>query len=181
MPLGRTNLPRRFKQDDLCRAKLLDNFLDNSLLKLRSLDMAQRRLEVDMKVTQHLSCHLVPSLLPSLKCDTSENFNAALTGGIFLYSAQYIACIPPFMLVPLKNSGRNMIQYIVSRIRYQYSENLVADEKVYVNLIPFIVMYTFLIHSRYSLYKTKKDTVNAILFILQLIHSSFNNDTVYTN
>jgi hypothetical protein len=33
-PLGRTNLPRRFKQDDLCTAELLDNFLDNSLLKL---------------------------------------------------------------------------------------------------------------------------------------------------
>jgi hypothetical protein len=31
--------------------------------------------------------------------------------------------------VPLKNSGRNAIQYIVSRIRYQYYENLVADEK----------------------------------------------------
>ncbi len=67
---------------------------------------------------------------------------------------------------PLKNSGRNAIQYIVSPIRYQYSENLVADEKVYVNLIPFIVTYTFLIHSQYSLYKTKKDTVNAILFIV---------------
>ncbi len=67
---------------------------------------------------------------------------------------------------PLKNSGRNAIQYIVSRIRYQYSENLVADEKVYVNLIPFIVTYTFFIHSRYNLYKTKKDTVNAILFIV---------------
>ncbi len=50
-PLRHTNLPRRFKQDDLCRAKLLDNFLDNSLLKLWFLDMAQRRLEVDMKVT----------------------------------------------------------------------------------------------------------------------------------
>jgi hypothetical protein len=34
MPLGRTNLPWWFKQDNLCRAKLLDNFLDNSLLKL---------------------------------------------------------------------------------------------------------------------------------------------------
>ncbi len=51
MPLGRTDLPRRVKQDNLCRAKLLDNFLDNSLLKLWSLDMAQRQLEVDMKVT----------------------------------------------------------------------------------------------------------------------------------
>ncbi len=50
-PLGRTNLPRRFKQDNLCRAKLLDNFLDHSLLKLWLLDMAQRWLEVDMKVT----------------------------------------------------------------------------------------------------------------------------------
>ncbi len=68
--------------------------------------------------------------------------------------------------LPLKNSGRKAIQYIVSRIRYQYSENLVADEKVYVNLIPFIVTYTFLIHSRYGLYKTKKDTVNGILFFV---------------
>ncbi len=34
MPLGCTNLPRQFKQDNLCRAKSLDNFLDNSLLKL---------------------------------------------------------------------------------------------------------------------------------------------------
>ncbi len=51
-----------------------------------------------------------------------------------------------FFGTPLKNSGRNAIQYVVSRIRYQYSENLVANEKVYVNLIPFIVMYTFLIH-----------------------------------
>ncbi len=34
MPLGRTDLPQRFKQDDLCRAELLDNFLDHSLLKL---------------------------------------------------------------------------------------------------------------------------------------------------
>ncbi len=50
-PLGRTNLPRQFKQDDLCRAELLDIFLDDSLLKLWSLDMAQRRLEVYMKVT----------------------------------------------------------------------------------------------------------------------------------
>ncbi len=72
----------------------------------------------------------------------------------------------PTWFIPLKNSGGNAIQYIVSHIRYQYSENLVADEKVYVNLIPFIVMYTFLIHSRYSLYKTKKDTVYAILFIV---------------
>ncbi len=46
-----TNLPRRFKQDNLCRSKLLDNFLDNSLLKLWSSDMARRQLEVDMKVT----------------------------------------------------------------------------------------------------------------------------------
>ncbi len=50
-PLGCTDLPRRFKQDNLCRAKLLDNFLDHSLLKLWSSDMAQRQLEVDMKVT----------------------------------------------------------------------------------------------------------------------------------
>jgi hypothetical protein len=50
-PLGSTNLPRRFKQDNLCRDKLLDNFLDHSLLKLWSSDMAQRQLEVDMKVT----------------------------------------------------------------------------------------------------------------------------------
>ncbi len=50
-PLGRTNLPRRFKQDNLCRAKLLDNFLDHSLLSLWLLDMAPRQLEVDMKVT----------------------------------------------------------------------------------------------------------------------------------
>jgi hypothetical protein len=50
-PLGQTNLPRRFKQDNLCRAKLLDNFLDNSLLKLWLSDKAQRQLEVDMKVT----------------------------------------------------------------------------------------------------------------------------------
>jgi hypothetical protein len=49
-------------------------------------------------------------------------------------------------LLPLKNSGRNAIHYILSRIRYQYSENLVADEKVHVNSIPFIVTYTFLIH-----------------------------------
>ncbi len=33
-PLGCTDLPRRFKQDDLCRAEMLDNFLDDSLLKL---------------------------------------------------------------------------------------------------------------------------------------------------
>jgi hypothetical protein len=33
-PLGHTNLPQWFKQDDLCKAKSLDNFLDNSLLKL---------------------------------------------------------------------------------------------------------------------------------------------------
>ncbi len=52
-----------------------------------------------MKVAYHSSCHLVPLLLPSLKRDISANFNAALTGGIFLYSAQYIACIPLFMLV----------------------------------------------------------------------------------
>ncbi len=51
MPLRQTNLPQRFKQDDLCRAELLDNFLDNSLLKLWLLDMAQRWLEVDMKFT----------------------------------------------------------------------------------------------------------------------------------
>ncbi len=50
-PLGHTNLPPRFKQDNLCRAELLDNFLDNSLLQLWSSDMAQRQLEVDMKVT----------------------------------------------------------------------------------------------------------------------------------
>ncbi len=49
--LGRTNIPRRFKHDDLCRAELLDNFLGNSLLKLWSSDMARRWLEVDMKVT----------------------------------------------------------------------------------------------------------------------------------
>ncbi len=51
MLLRHTYLPWRFKQDNLCRAKLLDNFLDNILLKLLSLDMAQRQLEVDMKVT----------------------------------------------------------------------------------------------------------------------------------
>ncbi len=50
-PLGRINLPRWVKQDNLCRAKLLDYFLNNSLLKLWLSDMAQRRLEVDMKVT----------------------------------------------------------------------------------------------------------------------------------
>jgi hypothetical protein len=33
-PLGRTNIPQWFKQDNLCMAELLDNFLDNSLLKL---------------------------------------------------------------------------------------------------------------------------------------------------
>ena len=43
--------PLGFKQDDLCRAELLDDFLDNSLLKLLLLDMAQRGLEVNMKVT----------------------------------------------------------------------------------------------------------------------------------
>ncbi len=41
-PLGRTDLPRRFKHDNLCRAELLDNFLNNFLLKLWSSDMAQR-------------------------------------------------------------------------------------------------------------------------------------------
>ncbi len=51
MLLGQTNLPRQFKQDNLCRAQLLDNFLDNSLLKLGLLDMAERQLEVNMKVT----------------------------------------------------------------------------------------------------------------------------------
>ncbi len=51
MLLGQTNLSRWFKQDDLCRAELLDDFLDNSLLKLWSSDMAQRQLDVDMKVT----------------------------------------------------------------------------------------------------------------------------------
>jgi hypothetical protein len=71
-----------------------------------------------------------------------------------------------FSCLPLKNSDKNAIQYIVLRIRYQYSENLVADEKVYDNSILFIIAYTFLIHLRYSLYKTKKDTVNAILFIV---------------
>ncbi len=49
--LGRTDLPWRLKQDDLCRAKMLDNFLDHSLLKLWSSDMAWRQLEVDIKVT----------------------------------------------------------------------------------------------------------------------------------
>jgi hypothetical protein len=34
MLLRRTDLPWWFKQDNLCRAKLLDNFLENSLLKL---------------------------------------------------------------------------------------------------------------------------------------------------
>jgi hypothetical protein len=33
-PLGRTNQPWWFKQDDLCRAEFLDDFLDNFLLKL---------------------------------------------------------------------------------------------------------------------------------------------------
>jgi hypothetical protein len=33
-PLGCINLLRWFKQDNLCRAELLDNFLDVSLLKL---------------------------------------------------------------------------------------------------------------------------------------------------
>ncbi len=42
-PLGRTNLPRQFKQDYLCRAKLLDTFLGNTLLKRWLSDMAQRR------------------------------------------------------------------------------------------------------------------------------------------
>ncbi len=42
MLLGHTDLPRQFKQDNLCRAKLLDNFLDNSLLKLWLSDMAHR-------------------------------------------------------------------------------------------------------------------------------------------
>ncbi len=51
MPLGHTNLPRRFKQDDPCRAELLDNFMDHSLLKLWLSDMAQRQLEVGMKFT----------------------------------------------------------------------------------------------------------------------------------
>ncbi len=51
-PLGHNDLPRWFKhQDDLCRAKSLDNFLDNFLLKLWSLDMAQRQLKDDIKVT----------------------------------------------------------------------------------------------------------------------------------
>ncbi len=31
-PLGCTNLPRWFKQDGLCRAKMLDDFLDDFLL-----------------------------------------------------------------------------------------------------------------------------------------------------
>jgi hypothetical protein len=34
MPLRHTDLPRRFKQDNLCGAESLDNFLDISLLKL---------------------------------------------------------------------------------------------------------------------------------------------------
>ncbi len=49
--LGCNNLPWRFKQDNLCRAELLDNFLDNSPLKLWLSDMARRELEVKMKVT----------------------------------------------------------------------------------------------------------------------------------
>ncbi len=65
-PLGRTNLLRRFKQVNLCRAELLDNFLDHSLLKLWSSDMAQRQLKIDMKVTYRLSCRLVPLSLPLL-------------------------------------------------------------------------------------------------------------------
>ncbi len=51
MLLGHTNLHQQFKQDHLCRAKLLDNFLDHSLLKLWLLDMAWKQLEVGMKVT----------------------------------------------------------------------------------------------------------------------------------
>ncbi len=51
MPLRCTNLPQWFKQDNLCRAGLLDNFLDHSLLKLWLLDMARRQLEIDIKVT----------------------------------------------------------------------------------------------------------------------------------
>ncbi len=53
--------------------------------------------------------------------------------------------------LPLKNSGRNAIQYIVSHIRYQYSENLVADEKVYVNGILFIVTYRLVWAKKVSL------------------------------
>ncbi len=49
--LWQTNLPWQFKQDNLCRAKLLDNFLDNFLMKLQLSDMVQRQWEVDMKVT----------------------------------------------------------------------------------------------------------------------------------
>jgi hypothetical protein len=49
MPLGHTNLPRWFKQE-IC-AGPNDNFLDNSQLKLRLLDMVWRQLEVDMKIT----------------------------------------------------------------------------------------------------------------------------------
>ena len=49
--LGQTNLPRRFKQDNLCTAKLLDNLLGNFLLKLWLWDMAWRLLEVDIKIT----------------------------------------------------------------------------------------------------------------------------------
>ncbi len=51
MPLGRTDLPWRFKQNNLGGAKLLDNFLDDFLLKLWLSNMAQRLLDVDMKVT----------------------------------------------------------------------------------------------------------------------------------
>ncbi len=50
-PLRQTNISWQFKQEDRCRAKLLDNFLDNFLWKLWLLDMAQRQLEGDMKVT----------------------------------------------------------------------------------------------------------------------------------
>ncbi len=50
-PLGWADLPRRFKQDNLCRAELMDNFLDDSLLKLWLSNKAQTQLEVDMKVT----------------------------------------------------------------------------------------------------------------------------------
>ncbi len=49
-PFGRIDLPRRFKQEDLCRSELLDNFLDHFLLKLWLSDMAQRQLEDAMKV-----------------------------------------------------------------------------------------------------------------------------------
>ncbi len=40
--LGCTDLPGRFKQDNLCRVELLDKFLDDSLLKLVLSDMAWR-------------------------------------------------------------------------------------------------------------------------------------------